>query len=83
MVIEMNEQDQLSLCPKCGAHIEDGVCQLCGYEVPGQTAQVEDNVIYNSPDVYQTQMEQDVYQIPAPDIHPVLPASGTHQTHYK
>lgn len=36
----MNEQEQLNVCPKCGAYLNDGVCKVCGYEVPVQTTEV-------------------------------------------
>ena len=102
----MSEQGQFDLCPKCGAVDRDGICQSCGYEIPGiqdaieqettqqemtqeetiqqemtqeeatqqetiqeETAQQEtiqqtDNGLYTSPDVYETQTGQDVYQTP-------------------
>ncbi len=92
----MSEQGQFDLCPKCGAVARDGICQSCGYEIPGiqdameqettqqemiqeettqqettqeETAQQEtiqqtDNGLYTTPDVYETQSGQDVYQTP-------------------
>ena len=72
----MSEQGQFDLCPKCGAVTRDGVCQSCGYEIPGiqdameqtaaqqASAQQTDNGLYTTPDVYETQTGQDVYQTP-------------------
>ena len=96
----MSEQGQFDLCPKCGAVARDGICQSCGYEIPGiqdameqttteqtiteqitaeqttveqTTTQQTDNGLYTTPDVYETQTGQDVYQ--APDM-----STGHHDT---
>lgn len=71
----MNEQEQLNFCPKCGAHLNNGVCQSCGYEAQKQGEQI-DNVIYNAPDVYQTQVDQDIYQPPQSGTEVAPLASG-------
>ncbi len=92
----MSEQGQFDLCPKCGGIARDGICQSCGYEIPGiQDAIGEDemkeqgqpeagekqpvdeaptkqqtqdlpheDVLYVTPDVYQTQSGQDLYHTP-------------------
>lgn len=69
MVVEMNDQEQLNVCPRCGAVLNSGVCPSCGYEAPKQGEQI-DGVIYNAPDVYQSPVEKDIYQSPGTEVVP-------------
>ena len=41
----MSEQGQFDLCPKCGAVARDGICQSCGYEIPGIQDAMEQTTI--------------------------------------
>ena len=69
MVIKMNDQEQVNVCPRCGAVLNDGVCGGCGYEAPKQEEQI-DSVIYNAPDVYQSLVEKDIYQSQGTEVVP-------------
>lgn len=68
----MSEQGQFDLCPKCGAIARDGVCQSCGHEISEVKDVLEQqhevleqqNDVYASTDVYQSQSSQEIYQTP-------------------
>lgn len=65
----MNDQEQVNVCPRCGAVLNNGVCPGCGYEAPKQEEQI-DSVIYNAPDVYQSLVEKDIYQSQGTEVVP-------------
>lgn len=45
----MNEVGQYDFCPKCGALVRDGICQSCGYQIPGYKPDVHAAVNTASP----------------------------------
>ena len=57
----MSDQEQLNVCPKCGAQMDDGICRNCGYETTGQPVR-DDNEVYGVTDVYESQSAGDVYK---------------------
>ncbi|MDD6810260.1 MAG: hypothetical protein PUD93_00075 [Lachnospiraceae bacterium] len=81
----MSEQGQFDLCPKCGAIARDGVCQSCGYEIPGVKEALEQQASekqtseqqtseQQTEDIYQSQSSQDIYQ--TPDTNPTVNSGG-------
>ena len=45
----MDEQKEFSFCPKCGAVMQNGVCQSCGYGSWTKSTVSGDVVIHSKP----------------------------------
>ena len=51
----MADSSRFDFCPKCGALARDGVCQSCGYQLPGVTSKTTGNQDLNTQNAGQQQ----------------------------